>query len=160
MRKLDADNTTGPFLTQVVDYTAHEDTYGFLAERYGRDAATQLDLIVDCAGDDALYTRSPAYLKAAGGLFLSIVGGPSQGLYPVLMHQLRPVWLGGTPRAFRMTGLTPSGALARDVAACAADGRLREVPVDSEYGLADVPAAYERLMTRRARGKIVIRVAD
>ena len=129
-----------------------------MAERFGADEQAQLDLIVDCAGDDALYTRSPAYLKPAGR-FLSIVGGRSQGVYPVLMHQLRPVWLGGTPRAFQMTGLTPSGALAREVAACAADGRLREVPIDSEYAMEDVPAAYERLMTKRARGKIVIRVA-
>lgn len=110
-------------------------------------------------GNDALYTRSPGYLRRAGR-FIEIVPGRTQGIYPFMMHQLRPVFLGGTPRAYKILGLTPSGKLAHELARWIEDGLVQEILVDSEYSLQDVVQAYEKLMTRRARGKIVIKVQN
>jgi NADPH:quinone reductase-like Zn-dependent oxidoreductase len=110
-------------------------------------------------GDDALYTRSTAYLQPKGR-FIEIVPGRTQGIYPFFMHQLRPVLLGGTPRAYKILGLTPSGKYAHELARWIEDGLVKEILIDSEYKLEDVVQAYEKLMTRRARGKIVIKVQD
>ncbi|KAK8076635.1 Zinc-type alcohol dehydrogenase-like protein C16A3.02c [Apiospora phragmitis] len=140
----------------VIDYTAHQDLYRAIAE------STQdhgVDLVVDCVGDDALYTRSPGYLRP-DGRFLSIVGGASQGIYPFLMHQIRPVLLGGTPRHYKILGMAPSGAGAREVAGWIEKGDLREILVDSEFAMDEVLEAYEKVASKRARGKVVVRIGE
>ncbi|KAK7938122.1 uncharacterized protein PG986_014990 [Apiospora aurea] len=141
---------------EVIDYTAHQDLYSFIAE------STQdhrLDLVVDCVGDSELYTRSPSYLRP-DGRFLSIVGGKSQGIYPFLMHQIRPVILGGTPRSYKILGMGPSGAGAREVAGWIEKGDLKEVIVDSEFTMDEVTTAYERVASKRAKGKVVVRMSE
>ncbi|KAH8682283.1 hypothetical protein BX600DRAFT_544680 [Xylariales sp. PMI_506] len=139
---------------EVVDYTAHKDMYQYLSETYG---GSQFDLIVDCVGDDLLYTQCPAYLQPQGK-FLSIVGGKSQGVYQTVMYRLRPAFLGAPPRTYKILGLAPCGEYAREVAAWIEQGKLRTVLVDSEYAMEDVVEAYEKLATKRARGKIVVKV--
>ncbi|KAK8022124.1 hypothetical protein PG993_012891 [Apiospora rasikravindrae] len=141
---------------EVIDYTAHQDLYSFIAE------STQnhmLDLVVDCVGDSDLYTRSPGYLRP-DGRFLSIVGGKSQGVYPFLMHQIRPVILGGTPRSYKILGMGPSGTGAREVADWIEKGDIKEIIVDSEFRMDEVTTAYERVASKRAKGKVVIRVSE
>ncbi|KAK8849045.1 NAD(P)-binding protein [Apiospora arundinis] len=149
VRKLGAD--------EVIDYKVHQDVYGFIAESTPKDQ--QFDLVVDCVGDDNLYTRCLGYLKLEGR-FLCITGGPSQGVYPFLMHQIRPVFLGGTPRSYKILGMGPSGAGAREVADWAEKGYLKEVAIDSEFTMDEVPKAYERVESKRARGKVVIRISE
>ncbi|KAH8202742.1 hypothetical protein TruAng_003118 [Truncatella angustata] len=141
---------------EVIDYTARDDLYHFLADAYSNE---QLDLVIDCVGDDALFTRSPAYLLPTGR-FIEVVPGRTRGIYPFLMNQLRPVFLGGTPRQYKILGLAPSGRYAHELAQWIEDGKVREILVDSEYGMKDVVRAYEKLMTRRATGKIVIKIQD
>jgi NADPH:quinone reductase-like Zn-dependent oxidoreductase len=118
----------------------------------------QLDLVIDCVGDDTLFRRSPSYLQP-NGKFLSIVGR-AQGIYSFLMHQVRPTMLGGTPRSYKILGLAPSGTGAREVAQLVNDGLVKEILVDSEYRMGDALLAYEKLATKRAKGKIVIRVQE
>ncbi|KAK8061053.1 hypothetical protein PG997_015274 [Apiospora hydei] len=143
-------------VTQVIDYTSHRDLYGYIAES-AQDHS--LDLVVDCVGDSDLYTRSPGYLRP-DGRFLSIVGGPSQGIYPFLMHQIRPVILGGTPRSYKILGMGPSGTGAREVAGWIEKGDLKEVIVDSEFTMDEVTTAYERVASKRAKGKVVVRMGE
>lgn len=119
----------------------------------------KLDLVVDCVGDDSLYTRSPGYLRP-DGRFLCITGGPSQGIYPFLMHQMRPVFLGGSPINYKILGMGPSGAGAREVAGWVEKGDLKEVTIDSEFGMDEVKAAYERVASKRAKGKVVVRIGE
>ncbi|KAK8123665.1 hypothetical protein PG999_003583 [Apiospora kogelbergensis] len=149
VRKLGAD--------EVIDYTAHQDVYGFIAESI-RDGQ-QFDLVVDCVGDDSLFTRSTGYLKPEGR-FLCITGGKSQGVYPFLMHQIRPVLLGRTPRSFKILGMGPSGAGAREVAGWAEKGELKEIAIDSEFKMDEVIQAYEKVASKRAKGKVVIRISE
>ncbi|KAI0126858.1 hypothetical protein BJ170DRAFT_582219 [Xylariales sp. AK1849] len=139
---------------EVVDYTAHEDLHAHLTDVFGN---SQLDLIIDCAGDDLLFPKSPAYLQP-NGRFLSIVGGKWNGVYPFFMHQLRPVSLGGTPRSYKLLGLSPSGDCAREAARWLEEGTIKDVLIDSEYEMKDVVQAYEKLITKRAIGKIVVKV--
>lgn len=139
----------------MIDYKAYGDLYAHLTDTY---LTGGMDLIVDCVGDDTFFRRSPSYLQASGK-FLSIVGR-AQGIYSFLMHQVRPTMLGGTPRSYKILGLAPSGTGAREVAKLVDEGLIGEVLVDSEYGMDDALLAYEKLATKRARGKIVIKVRE
>ncbi|KAK8057496.1 hypothetical protein PG996_011433 [Apiospora saccharicola] len=140
----------------VVDYTAHQDLYSAIGESTQNQ---KLDLVVDCVGDDSLYTRSPGYLRP-DGRFLCITGGPSQGVYPFIMHQMRPVFLGGSPINYKILGMGPSGAGAREVAGWVEKGDLKEIPIDSEFTMDEVKAAYKKVESKRAKGKVVVRVGE
>jgi NADPH:quinone reductase-like Zn-dependent oxidoreductase len=76
------------------------------------------------------------------------------------MHQVRPTVLGGTPRSYKVLGLTPSGRNAREMAQLVEDGHVKEVLIDSEYKMDDVLVAFDKLMTKRAKGKIVIKIQE
>lgn len=130
--------------------------HGYLADSY---ASEPLDLIIDCVGDDTLFTDSPAYLQPKGR-FIEIVPGRTQGIYPFIMNQLRPVIFGGTPRQYKILGLAPSGKFAHELAQWIEDGLVKEILIDSEYAMKDVVSAYEKLMTKRAAGKIIIKIQD
>ncbi|ERS97275.1 uncharacterized protein SPSK_02539 [Sporothrix schenckii 1099-18] len=142
----------------TVDYTQHVSLPAFLAAEFG-SADAQFDLIYDCVGDQALYLQSPAYLRPKTGALLCIVAG-AVGVPTVVRNRLLPAALGGTPRAYRMLGLFPSGDLARQVARMVEDGIIAQMPIDSVWPMTDVVGAYEKLMTKRARGKIVIQVGS
>ena len=119
----------------MVDYKAHDSLETFLAEKNGSD---KFDCIYDTAGSQPLYSQSAKYLKD-GGIFITIVGGRTQGIVPYVRNKLIPTFLGGTPRAFHILGLTPSGALAKEVADMADSGAIKEALIDSEYSFEDVP---------------------
>ncbi|KAK9779692.1 putative Enoyl reductase (ER) domain-containing protein [Seiridium cardinale] len=135
---------------------ADEDLHAYLADTYASDP---LDLIIDCVGDNAMFTKSPAYLQPKGK-FIEIVPGRTQGMLPFIMNQLRPVYLGGTPRQYKILGLAPSGRYAHELAQWIEDGQVKEILIDSEYKMKDVVQAYDKLMTRRATGKIVIKIQE
>ncbi|KAK7414933.1 zinc ion binding [Neonectria punicea] len=131
----------------VIDYTAHNSLYDHLSNRFG-DAP--FDTILDCIGNETLYKRCPGYLKPKGKV-LSIAGG----LLP--MPRL-PVILGGTPRAFLHVNNSPAGARAKEAATWFNKGWIKEVPIDSRFGMDDAVEAFERLESKRAKGKIVVNV--
>ncbi len=158
----------------AIDYRATP-LPAYLADAFPLDKEP-FDLILDCVGDQALFTHSPAYLAPRGAV-LCIVGGPTQGVVPFVRNKLVPTMLGGTPRTYKLLALLPSGAQARAVAAWLADGTLKTMPIDSEYNMADVVKvgalplclfvshpltfqAYEKLATKRSRGKIIIKVQE
>jgi NADPH:quinone reductase-like Zn-dependent oxidoreductase len=139
---------------EVIDYKKETAIYDHLSSKF-KDAP--LDVIVDTVGDGDLYTKSPAYLKPHGR-FVTIVGGPTQGVAPTIKYRLRPVILGGTPRAFHLLALAPSGAQAAKVARWVDEGWVKEAPVDSIHPMEQAIEAYEKLMTHRAKGKLVVNV--
>ncbi|KAK4233376.1 hypothetical protein C8A03DRAFT_19546 [Achaetomium macrosporum] len=141
---------------EVIDYRVHDPLEEYLAQRFGEQ---QLDAILDCAGSQALYAHSPRYLKPEGK-FINIVGGWSQGIVPFVRNKLRPRLLGGTPRSYELFLLSASGKIARRVAAWVEQGVIKEAPIDSEFPMEQVVEAYEKLATGRAKGKILIKVAD
>jgi NADPH:quinone reductase-like Zn-dependent oxidoreductase len=116
-------------MRQVVDYRAYDPLQDYLAERFKE---RQFDAILDCVGTQALYAHSPRYLKA-GGKFVNIVGGWSQGVVPFVRNKLRPCLLGGVPRSYELFLLSASGKTARDVAAWVEQGVVKKAVVDSEF---------------------------
>ncbi|OIW27673.1 zinc alcohol dehydrogenase [Coniochaeta ligniaria NRRL 30616] len=142
---------------ETIDYTAHEPLYEFLAQKHG-DEQQQFDYVFDCVGHQVLYERSPAFLKP-GGKYISLVGGKTHGVLPVLKNNLWPKFLWGTPRTYKILGLAPAGEYMREVAKLVEDGVIKKVPIDSEYSMEQAVEGYERVITKRARGKVVVKVA-
>ncbi|KXX77949.1 putative quinone-oxidoreductase, chloroplastic [Madurella mycetomatis] len=146
MRRLGAD--------EVIDYRVHSPLERHLVEKFGQG---QFDAILDCVGNQALFTHSPDYLKK-DGRFVSIVGGWSQGVIPFVRNKLIPVFLGGIPRSYTIFLLIASGETAKEVAGWVERGLIRQAPIDSEFSMEQAVEAYEKLATGRAKGKIVIKV--
>ncbi|PCH38315.1 NAD(P)-binding protein [Wolfiporia cocos MD-104 SS10] len=111
--------------------------------------------------DTALYTNSEAYL-APGGVFVSTgpqpkgfdIAGIGKLLWKVF---LQPKWLGGTKRTWKMVSVAEKREDLQKITQYITEGKVRPL-VDSVYGFEDVPKAYERIMTSRATGKVVIKV--
>ncbi|KAK4115981.1 NAD(P)-binding protein [Canariomyces notabilis] len=140
---------------EVIDYKVHDPLERHLAAEFGEK---QFDAILDCVGNQALYAHSPGYLKP-DGKFISIVGGWSQGIIPYARNKLLPVFLGGVPRSFHMFLLSASGETAKKAAQWFKQGLIKQVPIDSEFPLEQGIEAFEKLATKRAKGKIIINVA-
>lgn len=111
--------------------------------------------------DSALYTNSEAYL-APGGTFVS-TGPQPKGFDVVGIGKiiwkifLQPSWLGGTKRAWKMVNVTNERKDLEKVAEFVAEGKVKPL-VDSVYAFEDTVKAYDRIMTGRATGKVVIKV--
>ncbi|KAL1730508.1 hypothetical protein EV714DRAFT_284168 [Schizophyllum commune] len=122
-------------------------------------------IIVDAVGilDPALYTHSPAYL-VPGGVYVSTGYHPhSLVLHEFTLtfkHALATIWprvLGGTPRKHIILHLNHKEEDQKDMAGMLESGTLKPV-VDSVFAFEDALKAYERIMTSRAKGKVVVKV--
>jgi NADPH:quinone reductase-like Zn-dependent oxidoreductase len=143
---------------EVIDYRTHAPLEGYLAELFPlatngkeEEGKRPLDFIFDCVGGQALYRQSPKYLRPAGK-FISIVGGSSQGVVPWLRNNV-PTFLGGTPRAFHLLLLLPSGKTAREAAELVSKGVIKEAPIDSEFAFeeADKVGYYRPFITTNTK---------
>jgi NADPH:quinone reductase-like Zn-dependent oxidoreductase len=122
--------------------------------------------ILDAVGliEPALYTQSPTYL-APGGVFVSTGPMPSLSWYGMsnLMLYVKaiitPTWIGGTPRPWKLVQVENKPETLKALSDLVADGKLKPV-VDSVFSFADVHKAYERILTGRARGKVIVRVDE
>ncbi|KAJ9157287.1 Zinc alcohol dehydrogenase [Pleurostoma richardsiae] len=134
---------------EVIDYTVFDSLYDGLSTRFGK---APFDAIIDCIGDEALYKQCPSYLQP-NGKFLTIAGGLMRAFKAKL-----PVLLGGMPRNYTHVMNSPSGAGAREAAGWWANGWIKEVPIDSTFDMDDAVQAFTRLASKRAKGKIVVKV--
>ncbi|KAI0639459.1 NAD-P-binding protein [Trametes polyzona] len=109
--------------------------------------------------DPALFVHSPAYL-APNGVFLS-VGPQGSALGQIASFAwnvvLRPGFLGGVKRKWRLIMLKPVPEDLKDFARLVEEGKVRPL-VDSVFAFEDAPKAYDRLMSKRATGKVVVKV--
>ncbi|KAK4163847.1 hypothetical protein QBC43DRAFT_300814 [Cladorrhinum sp. PSN259] len=145
---------------EVIDYTKHDDIISHLAERFSSDDQNQLDVVFECAeSHDRLFAKADHFLKP-DGQFISVIGGWSQGVLPFIRNKMRPTFLGGVPRSYDLFLLGASGEIARKAVEYLERGVVREVLIDSEFGMEDVIEAFERLATGRAKGKVVIKVGS
>ncbi|CAK7217913.1 zinc ion binding [Sporothrix curviconia] len=147
---------------EVIDYTQHASLPTYLASAPAYTGANSFDLVFDCMGDQDLFVKSPAFLTPQGA-WLSIVGKGILAPFISARNTMVPAVLGGTPRKYKLMGLSPSGEQARAVAKWATgDERalVKEMPIDSVYPMAEVKEAYEKQATKRARGKIIIKVQE
>ncbi|KAL8377899.1 hypothetical protein RB595_008538 [Gaeumannomyces hyphopodioides] len=151
---------------EVVDYQQHHPLAPELKRRYGSDP---FDAALDCIGLQQLYVASAGFLAPEGvysAVGLVIPAWTLRHMVPcILSMQLnalwpRSPWLGGTGRAWRCAAMMDAspGTMQR-VADMAAAGELRTVvDGEGEWAFEDVPAALARLESRRAVGKVVVRV--
>lgn len=117
----------------VIDYSA-----GDFAAR-----ATGFDLVLDTVGGET-QARSYKVLKA-GGTLVSITTPVDPA--KAAAHDVR---------AMRMGHITDGARLGLIAALCQA-GKLRPL-IDSTHDFDAAPAAFERVASRRARGKVVVRI--
>jgi len=113
-------------------------------------------------GDNALYTHSEAYL-APNGLYIYLLGGvraysdvPSE-MFHFFKAFLLPTWLGGTKRTFRCVQVKSSQDSLQNLCEYVKQGKLT-TPVDSVYAFEDVLKAYDRILSERATGKVVVTI--
>ncbi|KAF8913591.1 hypothetical protein CPB85DRAFT_1375611 [Mucidula mucida] len=144
---------------EFIDYTKRP-LHEYLSEN---PPSPKFHLILDAVGllDPTLFTCSPAYL-APGGTFVT-VGTLLQGLHPfilgvkTLFAMIWSAWLGGVPRRHKTVYVQNNPTDLKQLQLLVKEGKLKSV-VDSVYEFNDVHGAYERIMTSRARGKVVVKV--
>lgn len=103
-----------------------------LARRY---SGRPFDLILDTVGTQALYERSPSYLKP-NGVYVNVgtLDGFIWTLWCWAKNALWPTILGGTPRRYVMFSTAPNGRSAEKLAEMVETGKIRVV-VDSVFGM-------------------------
>jgi NADPH:quinone reductase-like Zn-dependent oxidoreductase len=127
----------------------------YLEQKYGTQP---FDFILDCVGTQSLFTHSPAYLKPAGAVInIGMLEGIGVTAWNMLVNTWLPTWLGGVPRRYIRFSVPPEHDDAIYLVHLVQEGRLH-VPVDSVFPMQDAIAAYGRIASQRARGKVVIKV--
>ncbi|OGE48959.1 hypothetical protein PENARI_c024G06274 [Penicillium arizonense] len=140
---------------EFIDYRKHDPLPAYLARQYGDKP---FDFLLDCVGTQALFVNSPAYLKVKGAVInIGMLEGICVSARNALLNSLLPTWLGGVPRRYIMFSTPPSRDDAVYLARLIEEGRVR-IPVDSVFDIEDAVRAYERIATKRARGKVVVKV--
>ncbi|GAA5960749.1 hypothetical protein JCM3765_007319 [Sporobolomyces pararoseus] len=145
------DYTTAPLAQQLKDYV-NEDKKPF-------------DVFFDTIGVPELYHNSPSYLSpkatyidiAGRHLDNSIMSLIKAGLY-MMSNLLRPSWLGGVPRKYKFYLMAPSDEKLNEIERLLTAGSLKPI-LDETFAFEDAKKAYERSMSGRSKGKVVIKVA-
>ncbi|ROW04744.1 hypothetical protein VMCG_04717 [Cytospora schulzeri] len=139
---------------EVIDYKAHDSLTAHLASTFGPNP---LQAIFDCVGSDELFQKCAQYTER-NGLFITIVGAVGAG--PILRSKLLPVSLGGVPRRYKLLALWPDGAIAKEVVKWVENGHFKHFLTDSEYSMEDAVKGYERVASKRSKGKVVINMSS
>ncbi|KAF4578555.1 hypothetical protein EYR36_000362 [Pleurotus pulmonarius] len=146
---------------EFIDYTK-EPIHKYLASH---PPSPKFHAIIDAYGlsDPSLYTHSAAYM-APGGVFVTTTPAPHGLSFKEIGYLFRtiaamtwPSWLGGIPRKFKLVSLKENKADLEAFRDLVAEGKLVGV-VDSVYEMPDALKAYERILTSRATGKVVVKI--
>jgi NADPH:quinone reductase-like Zn-dependent oxidoreductase len=114
--------------------------------------------VLDCVGTQPLFVNSPAYLKAEGAVVnIGALEGVVATAWNMLFNSWLPTWLGGVPRRYIMFSTPPARDDAVYLARLIEEGRVR-IPVDTVFSMDEAVRAYERIASKRARGKVVVKV--
>ncbi|RYP17901.1 hypothetical protein DL765_004220 [Monosporascus sp. GIB2] len=143
---------------QFVDYKEHASLPDYLASAFGPQP---FDSILDCVGSQALYANSPRYLRPGGPLVNIGASDMGDGILRQMvrwfMNSSCPTWLGGIPRPYILFSNTPNIHEVLTLVEMVEQGRLKVI-LDSELAMEDLIKAYERVTSKRARGKVLIRI--
>ncbi|KAJ5691923.1 hypothetical protein N7462_001346 [Penicillium macrosclerotiorum] len=140
---------------EFVDYKSHDSLPAFLATEYGEQP---FDFVFDCVGTQALFANSPAYLKPEGAVInIGAIEGIWSTTLGILSNWFLPTWLGGVPRRYIVFSTPPTRMATIHVVDLIEKRGLR-VSVDSVFDMENALDAYVRIATKRARGKVVVKV--
>ena len=139
---------------EVIDYR-NENVTAVLSK-----SEKNYDMVLDNVGSNFdLYWKSPSFMKP-GAKYVQIGAQPSLPfVYDLAFRFLVPTSFGGGQRPFSFgmaaTNLDDFTKLGRLVA----EGKVKPV-IEEVFAFEDTPRAYEKLKRGRAKGKIVVRVAN
>lgn len=144
---------------EVIDYQ----------ETAPENVLSDFDVVIDTLGHDA---EAPmlSILKINGGSrYASLVSpkmrltdefGMEEGLkrYAAILAE-RKAQQAELGREFNWSFMNPDGDALRAVGALMAEGKIRAV-IDREYPLEELAAAHDHIESKRARGKVMIRICE
>jgi len=149
---------------EFIDYTETP----LVARLLSQPPSPKFHAIFDAVGltDPALYLNCASYLAPGGG-YLSAGTVPGtlkefrQMLRQAFEGMLRPTWLGGVPRKYGMVSASLGKKDMEDVGDLVTKGVVKPV-VDSVYSFDEegVMKAFDKIMSKHARGKVVVKVSD
>ena len=132
---------------EVVDYKKQSVLEGLKA------IGQRFDLVVDNVGSDTtLYSRGPEYMKPEA-MYLGVGAEPSLGTF---VETAKRSLLGKQ----KYSGLfaKPKADDFAQIGTWMVEGKVKPV-IDSKFSFEQAPQAFDKLKTKRAKGKIVIDVA-
>jgi reticulon-4-interacting protein 1, mitochondrial len=146
---------------QVIDYTA-VDLPRYLSDTF---KFARFDLILDCIGSDDLLTACPIFLKPKGSFVIVGMDVPHTWMgilnkfFKLATAMFLPTFLGGLPRHIALCIIGITNERIEDVGGFVKRKDIRPV-LDSVWTFDDegIKAAYQKIMSRRARGKVVIKI--
>ncbi|KKZ66015.1 hypothetical protein EMCG_08237 [[Emmonsia] crescens] len=151
---------------ETIDYTKHDPLHIYLATRH---STSPFDLILDTIGIQPLYDHSAAYLarptrdRPQTFFNIGLLYPPTTfiGICRTAISFMRimylPSFLGGGPGGFSLVRTGSSKMRIEKVRRLVEEGKL-VVVVDSVWEMEDVMKAYERSMTKHAKGKVIVRI--
>jgi NADPH:quinone reductase-like Zn-dependent oxidoreductase len=138
---------------RVIDYTT---------ENY-KEVATNLDIVFDTLGGD--YTFDAFGIIKEGGKVTSIVGPPDEetakqmGMTDYKLPEKLAKLIEEKSAVYKLTWMQPNAKQLNDIKTMVEDGTIKPI-VDLIYSFEDGIAAYEYLAKGKAKGKVIISMAD
>jgi NADPH:quinone reductase-like Zn-dependent oxidoreductase len=136
----------------VIDY--RNDDVSFMLSQ----SEKPYDMVLDNVGHNfELYWKSPEFTKP-GAKYVQIGSQMSLSfIYDLAFRFLVPTWLGGGQRPFIFGLASTNFDDFKKLSQLVADGKVKPA-VDEVFKFENVPKAYAKLRTGRAKGKIVVSV--
>ncbi|WYZ38539.1 hypothetical protein EsH8_III_000453 [Colletotrichum jinshuiense] len=164
-----ADLVRGLGADEVLDYTASPSPVSRVLKKNFSGEGKQFDAVLDCVGVQDIYVNCAAYLVPQG-IYCAVgikpasfsYGSFMNALWKMMTNAFWPVspWLGGTGRRWVATSMMdPGKELMEEVVGMLADGRVKAV-VEREIAFDEVLDGYDVVGSGRARGKVVVKVAE
>ncbi|KIY51029.1 NAD(P)-binding protein [Fistulina hepatica ATCC 64428] len=141
---------------EVIDYTKTSVSDYLVSHT----SSSKFSSMIDAVGinDPSLYKNSPKYMVPSGTFIHS--GPQFTGLFDAMKlvyAGFAPVFLGGTPRTFKIMQMSHKQEDLEELQKLVASGDVKPV-VDSVFEFKDVLSAYDRLMSHHACGKVIVKV--
>ncbi|KIW05773.1 uncharacterized protein PV09_03629 [Verruconis gallopava] len=125
-----------------------------------KKSGEQYDMILDNVGHPPeLYWECPHFTKLEAPYVQIGTQVSLPFVYDLAFRLFLPTWLGGGKRKFLFGFTSTNRQDYEELTRLMSAGKVKSV-VEQVFDFEDVPAAYARMKTGRARGKIVIRVAE
>lgn len=138
----------------VLDYTSAP-----LAQQL-KDTGAVFDLVVDNIGAPAnLYRVSSTFLQPQGKYVQIGLATSLAGFRQFISNKIASLFAWGKREWIFVDASANQHEAFEQLAAWMKEGKLRAV-IDSTYEFDEVPRAYERLKTGRAKGRVVVHVQD
>ncbi|KAH7390023.1 hypothetical protein BKA66DRAFT_460316 [Pyrenochaeta sp. MPI-SDFR-AT-0127] len=125
-----------------------------------KDTGAVFDLVVDNIGTPAnLYRASSTFLQPQGKYVQIGLDTSFAGFRQFIGNKIASLFAWGKREWIFVDALANQHEAFEQLAAWMKEGRIRAV-IDSTFEFDEVPKAYERLKTGRAKGRVVVHVQD